>query len=189
MFQLTIALLLFLLVALRFVRRVRQEGRRQRALTWPRATAVLTGQHDSLAVTAKTHLGVPIFYAARLEQPYTFYARGERHTGDRLAPELERLNPAEAKTFLQRLATHRRYEICYDPNDPENNYLTVGKDLLGNRHLLLYAILGVQLPLFLGFLYVADGAAFTPQLVQTFTWVFVGSVFLFLAFYFRSSRV
>ena len=141
-----VAILLFALVGWRFVRRVRQERRRQRALTWPRAGAVLTGDSDALVPAVTDKHGDVLFYHARLAEPYVFYARGERQTGQQLAPELERLNPEEAKLFLRELGKHRSYRVCYDPQYPERSYFTVGRHLISNRTLLLYAVFGVLLP-------------------------------------------
>ena len=141
-----VAILLFALVGWRFIRRVRQERRRQRALTWPRAGAVLTGDEDALVPAVTNKHGDVLFYHARLAEPYVFYARGERQTGQQLAPELERLNPEEARLFLRELGKHRSYRVCYDPQHPERSYLTVGRHLISNRTLLLYAGFGVLLP-------------------------------------------
>jgi membrane protein implicated in regulation of membrane protease activity len=140
-------LLLVLLVGWRFLRRFRQETRRQHILTWPRATAELAGAEDELVIAARDRHGVPIFYRAELNAPYTFYARGEKYSGERLAPELRRFNPAEAKVFLSALGRQRRYEVTYNPQDPAENYLTVGRPLLTNGKLLVFALIGVAVPL------------------------------------------
>ncbi|CAH1001493.1 hypothetical protein LEM8419_02396 [Neolewinella maritima] len=184
----TVALLLFALVAWRFVRRATQEARRQRALTWPRATAVLNPETAGLEPAAANRLGDVLFYRARLREPYVFYARGERFTGHRLAPELERLNPEETKLFLRALQQHARYQICYDPNDPEHNYLTVGRHLLSNRSLLLYAVFGLALPACL----LVIGVYGTPAtLVQELVIVgtVLGSTGVLLAAYYAAKSV
>jgi hypothetical protein len=137
---------IFVLVAWRFYRRVRQESHRQRTLTWPRATAEL-GENDRLPPASRDQNGNVIFYRAELSEDYTFYARGEKYSGKQLAPGLTQLNAEQAKLFLAELGKHRRYEICYNPHDPNENFLTVGKPILTNSHLLLYGLLGVGLPL------------------------------------------
>lgn len=177
-----VTLLIFGLVLLRFVRRVAQERQRQRTLTWPRTTARLGESGDALKVSARDAMGVPIFYRAELVSPYTFYARGQRYTGDRLAPELERLNPAEAKLFLRGLSQHRSFEICYNPDDPTDNYLTVGKQLLRNRQLVMYVLVGVVLPAALA-LRLVWGQWFSMPL-SLFLMLLFGFFFFFVALYY-----
>ena len=188
MIGLPVALLVFLLVLWRFVRRVGQEARRQRTLTWPRATAVLEPSTASLEPAATNKYGEVLFYHARLEEPYTFYARGEQFTGQRLTPELERLNPEESKLLLRALQKHERYQICYDPHDPENNYLTVGRHLLSNRSLLMYAIFGLVFPLLLAyFAYWAGQVSLQAELAVTAA--FLSGATIFLAAYYASKSV
>lgn len=148
----TLAAALFLFCARRFFRRARQEARRQRALTWPRATAALSGEPDALKVASVNHFKQPTRYHAELTEPYVFYARGERFTGHRLAPGLKRLTPADAGRFLRQLAEHRRYAVHFDPDDPRDNYLTVGNKLMTYGKQIMYLLFGVALPLALVFL-------------------------------------
>ena len=169
--QIVLAVFLFLVVGLRFVRRYRQEVRRQRALTWPRATAVLEDEPDELQVESHDGVGTPVFFRAQLRREYVFYARGQRFTGNQLAPELQRLNRAEAESFLNRLNRHRSYQVCYDPNEPSRNYLTVGRQLLGNGHLLLYATLGLAAPIVLLLLDYGGHTRVPDDRTQLLVWV------------------
>ena len=188
MIGIVVALLVFLLVAYRFLRRVGQEARRQRTLTWPRVTAVLEPNTAALEPAATNKYGEMLFYRAQLQEPYTFYARGEKFTGQRLAPELERLNPEETKLLLRALQKHERYQICYDPHDPENNYLTVGRHLLSNRSLLLYAFFGLVYPLLVGYFgYWAGQASLRAELAVI--GAFLGGAIIFLAAYYASKSV
>ncbi len=141
-----LALLIFCLSLLRFIRRVMQEMRRQRTLTWPRATGRLDGETDALRAASVNGEGNTTFYHAELEQPYTFYAQGKRYAGTRLAPGLERLNASEADLFLRELAKHRSYEVFFDPADPTENYLTVGSRLLSYGKQLLFLVYGLFVP-------------------------------------------
>ena len=138
----------FLLVA-RFVRRAFQEASRQRVLTWPQATALLpTETPDLVAATADAN-GDTVFFYARLQQPYTFYARGQRYTGDRLAPRLEKVNGLERDLFLKGLRRHGKFAVYFNPDDPRENYLTVGQPLLTYGKQFLYVAYGLLLPAFL----------------------------------------
>ncbi len=141
-----LAVLLFGLSLLRFVRRVVQEMRRQRTLTWPRATGRLEGETDALRAASVNGEGNITLYHAELEQPYTFYAQGKRYTGTRLAPGLERMNASEAGLFLKELAKHRSYEVYFDPGNPTDNYLTVGGRLLSYGKQLLFLVYGLFVP-------------------------------------------
>ena len=188
MIGIVVALLVFLLVAYRFLRRVGQESRRQRTLTWPRVTAVLEPNAAALEPAATNKYGEVLFYRAQLQEPYTFYARGEKFTGQRLAPELERLNPEETKLLLRALQKHERYQICYDPHDPENNYLTVGRHLLSNRSLLLYAFFGLIFPSILAFLNL-QGLPYSFKADLGITGVFLAGAIIFLAAYYASKSV
>jgi hypothetical protein len=178
--------LLFLLTAWRFQRRYRQEARRQRTLTWPRATAELAGETDELVIAARDRHGAPIFYHAELSVAYTFYARGEKFTGKALAPELCRFNPAEAKIFLRSLAKQRRYEVCYNPRDPGENYLTVGRPLLTNGKLLVYALVGIAFPGGLSQLVTTD---LLPNTVLLLSGLLLGLVLLLVACYYTFQPV
>ena len=140
---------LFLLFVLRFVRRAHQEGGRQRVLTWPQATAVLSTERPDLAPATADEYGDTVFYHARLQQPYTFYARGQRYTGDRLAPRLEKVNGLERDLFLKGLRRHEKFAVYFNPDDPRENYLTVGQPLLTYGKQLLYLAYGLLLPAFL----------------------------------------
>ena len=145
-----LALGIFTLTAFRFVRRARQEGRRQRVLTWPRATAVLAeGENDLVAATADRY-GETVFYRAELKQPYTFYARGERYTGSLLAPRLNQLNGSERKLFLRGLEQSRKFLVYFNPDDPHENYLTVGPSILTYGKEVAYVLAGVVYPILLG---------------------------------------
>ncbi len=188
MIGIIVALLVFLLVAYRFLRRVGQEARRQRTLTWPRATAVLEPGTAALEPAATNKYGEVLFYRAQLQEPYAFYARGEKFTGQRLAPELERLNPEETKLLLRALQKHERYQVCYDPHDPENNYLSVGRHLLSNHSLLLYAFFGLIFPLLVGYFgYWAAQASLQAELMVT--GAFLAGAIIFLAAYYASKSV
>ena len=140
------ATVLFALVVLRFVRRAVQEKRRQRVLTWPRAVAFLGDGPDQLPAVSTDRFGETTFYCAELAVPYTFYARGERYTGNRLAPRLKLLNASEHSMFLKQLAKSRQFEVYFNPHDPSDNYLTVGRPLLTYPKQVLYVIYGLLLP-------------------------------------------
>ncbi len=140
------ALFLFALSVLRFVRRATQEGRRQQVLTWPRATAVLEEGEDDLVPAAANRFGETTFYHAKLQRPYTFYARGERYTGKKLAPRLDWLNGSERAVFIKELHRCRKFEVYFNPDDPEENYLTVGKPILSYGKEIVYALYGLVFP-------------------------------------------
>ncbi|WP_116105896.1 hypothetical protein [Lewinella sp. IMCC34191] len=146
MIWIALAALLFMLTSLRIVRRAVQEANRQRVLTWPRAVASLEAGEDKLAGSDANHLGETIFYEAALERPYVFYARGKRYTGSRLAPRLDKMNADEAKIFLKGLSQHRKYEVYFNPNRPEESYLTIGKPILGYGKVYLFLIYGLLFP-------------------------------------------
>ena len=139
----------FLLFLLRFVRRALQEAGRQRVLTWPRATAVLPAERPDLVAATADANGDTVFYYARLQQPYTFYARGQRYNGDRLAPRLEKVNGLERDLFLKGLRKHGKFAVYFNPDDPRENYLTVGQPLLTYGKQFLYTAYGLLLPAFL----------------------------------------
>ena len=142
-----LAILLFTLVTLRFVRRAFQEGRRQRVLTWPRAVAQLEEGEDRLPGISADRFGDTTFYQAELMVPYTFYARGQRYTGNRLAPRLTQLNASEQQLFLRDLATARKYFVHFNPDDPTENYLTIGQSLLSYGKMMGYLLYGLAVPL------------------------------------------
>ena len=142
-----LALLLFTLIVVRFVRRALQEGQRQRVLTWPRGVAHLEEGLDRLPGTSANRSGQTTFYRAELAVPYTFYARGQRHTGSRLAPRLTQLNASEEKLFLRDLAKARKYYVHFNPDDPTENYLTIGQSLLTYGKMTGYLLYGLAAPL------------------------------------------
>ena len=159
-----LTLILFALVAVRFVRRAFQEARRQRVLTWPRAVAQLPEGEDRLPGLSTDRFGETTFYRAELVKPYTFYARGQRYTGKRLAPRLQRLNAEEQHLFLRELAKQRKYEVFFNPDDPTDNYLTVGTPLLTYGKLFFYLTYGLGIPLGLVYLFVS-GALLEERLL------------------------
>ena len=142
-----LAILLFTLVTLRFVRRAFQEGRRQQVLTWPRAVAQLEEGEDRLPGISADRFGDTTFYQAELMVPYTFYARGQRYTGNRLAPRLTQLNASEQKLLLRDLGKARKYFVYFNPDDPTENYLTIGQSLLSYGKMIGYLIYGLAVPL------------------------------------------
>ena len=157
--HLTIITVLFLsltcLIALiRFGRRARREAQRQRVLTWPRTTATLPDKEDLFAYREVGSEGEPGAFRAELREPYIFYARGKRYTGNRLAPGLKRLCAREAELFLKKLRQGRQFAVYFDPDDPSRNYLTVGEQHLAYGHLLRYTYFGWVLPV--GYGYVAS---------------------------------
>ncbi|WP_116126632.1 hypothetical protein [Lewinella sp. IMCC34183] len=177
-----LAALLFALCAVRFFRRARQEARRQRTLTWPRATATLTEDTDTLEVASVDRFDHPTFYRAELTESYVFYARGQRFTGRRLAPGLDRLNASEAGLFLKELAKHRTYEVQFDPRNPEDNYLTVGNELLNYGKQIMYLLYGTGLPAL--FIYLGGNSGGTPGATFIFVCLLLLGPALLAALYF-----
>ncbi|PPK88226.1 hypothetical protein CLV84_1191 [Neolewinella xylanilytica] len=181
-----LALLILVLSSVRFVRRARQEANRQRVLTWPRAVAVLPEGEDRLGTAEANHLGETTFYKAELERSYVFYARGEKYSGKRLAPKLDLLNVDEAKVFLKGLSQCRKYEVYFNPDRPEENYLTIGKPILGYGKLWLFLVYGLLLPGVL--LWFGTEGPDTQKLVVLFV-VAVVVVLLLLVVYFLAQPV
>ncbi len=158
-----------------------QEVRRQRTLTWPRATATVEEEANALRAASVNGEGDTIFYPAELERPYTFYAHGERFTGNRLAPGLERLNASEAGLFLKELSKCRSFEVYFDPGDPADNYLTVGSPLLTYGRQWLFLVYGICVPAALW----GMGSATAPgTLVTTLFSVTLGLLAALLALYY-----
>ncbi|MGB3798524.1 MAG: hypothetical protein WA952_01845 [Lewinella sp.] len=187
MISIIIAIVVLLLSWIRFVRRARQEANRQRVLTWPRAVAILEEGEDRLRPGEANHLGETTFYRAELAQPYIFYARGKQYTGRWLAPKLVLLNVDETKVFLKGLSQSRKYEVYFNPDRPEENYLTIGRPILGYGKLWLFVIYGMLLPGALLW-FNSDGFPATQKLTVLFIAAVVLAVIL-LVIYFLAQPV
>lgn len=139
-------LLLFLMVAFRFRRRFNAEFTRQRMLTWPEATAVFSTR--PLELEQKEHAGSPIL--SELKGGYTFYNNGTAYHGNRLIPDLKLLDPL-ARDIIERKLNEpgREWKIKYNPADPNDNLLRVDHEKLSWLNVLIYAVMGLIIPLFL----------------------------------------
>ncbi|MGB3798523.1 MAG: hypothetical protein WA952_01840 [Lewinella sp.] len=136
----------FMLSTLYLVWILKREIRHQRTLGWPRAPAVLADGPDRLPLGYHDNFRTVQYYRAELENPYVFYARGKRYTGHRLAPGLGQISQADAVPFLKQLARYRRYHVVFNPDDPTDNYLTEGKEVMGYLEVLLLSVVGIVLP-------------------------------------------
>ena len=86
------------------------------------------------------------YYHAALSEPYVFYARGERYIGRQLAPNRRVVTEDEAQALLKRMRPKRRYRIRFNPDNPTENYLTLGYDRVRYLELTLYLLIAVVLP-------------------------------------------
>ena len=125
------SILFVLLLAVLTFLRYRQERRRQLTLTWPRAPALLSDLPDTLLPEKRGALQQLAYYRAELVEPYVFYAHGKRYTGNRISPGVPDLERSVAKNFLETLAKSRRYYVYFNPDDPNESYLTVGGEIFG----------------------------------------------------------
>ena len=126
--------------------RLRGAWRRQRALGWPVADATLPPEAIFLPPARKDAFRNVSYYRAELDKSYVFYARGERYTGRRLAPNLRVVTEDEARAFLKDLGNRRRFRIYFNPDDPNESYLTLGYNRMHYLEISLYLLLGGALP-------------------------------------------
>ena len=140
------AALLFGLMVIISTVRYRQELRRQRTLTWPRAAATLSDGPDTLLPRKRRGLQQLRYYHAELTEPYVFYAHGRRYTGRRIAPGIDDLEHSVALDFLENLEGRRRYYVYFNPDDPDESYLTVGGEIFGLGQVLFYSLSGMGVP-------------------------------------------
>ncbi len=128
------------------VRILGREVKHQRTLGWPQAPARLSDGPDRLPLRYRNIFQNVRYYRAELEHPYVFYARGVRYTGNRLAPGKRQLSESDASTFLKELAKHRRYRVYFNPDDPTDNYLTAGTEVMAYLEVFMLATVGIVLP-------------------------------------------
>ncbi|PPK88225.1 hypothetical protein CLV84_1190 [Neolewinella xylanilytica] len=141
-----LSMLLFVLSVLYLVWIFRRESRHQRTLGWPQAPATLAEGPDRLCTGYRDAFRYVNYYRAELEQPYVFYARGARYTGNRLAPGMRYITESDASLFLRELGQSRRYNVVFNPDNPTDNYLTGGTEIMGYLELFLLATVGIVLP-------------------------------------------
>ena len=136
----------FLTSTILFGWRLRGALQRQRALGWPAADATLPPGAITFPPARKDMFRNVTYYQAALSEPYVFYARGERYFGRQLAPNRRVVTEDEAQALLKRMGPKRRYRIRFNPDNPTENYLTLGYDRARYWELGLYAAIGTGLP-------------------------------------------
>lgn len=118
--------------------RIRNARDRQRLLTWPHAKALLA---DPKAVLSKGDT----IDEHHLQQPYTYYVKGQAFTGQQIEPGFERQH-THYKNMMRFYLMRREPRVYFNPNDPEEAYLQPGKDALSWSNLVWGGVVGVIVP-------------------------------------------
>ena len=140
-------LILFGLVVWRFRQRYNAEFMRQRQITWPEAKPAFGV--GKLRVR-KERGEEKKYYVSELDENYHLYTHGQRFTGKRLLPEAVMIKKGEQLAINNALNDKREtLMVKFNPDDPSDNMLSVGHPGLGWSKVLVYALFGVLIPVFM----------------------------------------
>ena len=115
--------------------RIRTAWRRQRVLTWPQARAHLGDTRVKLAESKAS---------AHLQQPYTYYVKGQAYTSDRIEPGF-RQQHRHYRNMTRFHLMRREPRAFFDPRQPEEAYLQPGRDPLSWSIIVGGGVLAVAL--------------------------------------------